>query len=63
MELGDILNAAKAFTLTDEQKASVKKIVKEAAGNKSVITAELKKVGINVSDNQIDSVIAMVDKL
>lgn len=63
MGIGDILSAAKAINLTEEQKTAVKNAVKSCEGNKDKIAEELKKHGINVSADQIDMVIGMVDKL
>lgn len=63
MGLEDLMNAAKAFNLTDEQKEAVKKVVKEASGNKATIVAELNKRGIKISEDQVDMVTKLVDKI
>ena len=63
MGISDIMNAAKAFNLTDEQKAAVKKVASEASGNKDTIATELKKHGINVTADQVDMVLKMAEKL
>lgn len=63
MNIGDVINAAKAINLTDEQKQTVKKVVKEAAGNKAVIVSELNKRGIKITDSQVDMVVGLVDKM
>ena len=63
MDLGNLINAAKSFNLTDEQKEIVKKVAKEASGNKEKILEELKKHKINVPEDKIDMVLKMVDKL
>ncbi|MDO4960565.1 MAG: hypothetical protein Q4E57_01730 [Eubacteriales bacterium] len=63
MDLGNILGVAKALDLTDDQKATAKKIVKEAAGNKDKIIAGLKEHGVNINENQVDLVMKLVDKL
>ena len=62
-DLGNIVNAVKNFNLTDEQKTAVKNAVKTCGNNKEKIQEELKKHNINISADQIDSVIKMVDKL
>ena len=62
-DLGNIINAVKGLNITDEQKAQIKEVVKQAGNNKDTIIAELKKRNINVSADQIDSVIALADKL
>jgi len=62
-DLGNIINTVKNFNLTDEQKAAVKSAVKTCGDNKQKIAEELKKHNINVSADQIDSVLGMVDKL
>jgi len=62
-DLGNLVSAIKGLSLSDEQKETVKSVVKTAAGNKAVILDELKKRSINISENQVDAVIAMVDKL
>lgn len=62
-DLGNIVNAVKNFNLTDEQKAAVKNAVKSCGDNKEKILEELKKHNINISADQVDSVIKMVDKL
>lgn len=62
-DLGNLVSAIKGLSLSDEQKETVKNVVKTAAGNKKVIIDELKKRGINISEGQVDAVIAMVDKL
>lgn len=63
MGLGDIFAAAKSFSLTDEQKAAVKNAVKSCEGNKTQIVEELKKHGINITVEQVDMVIGMVNNL
>ena len=63
MGLEDLMSAAKAFNLTDDQKQAVKKVVKEAAGNKATIVAEVNKLGIKISEDQVDMVTKLVDKL
>ena len=63
MGLEDLMTAAKAINLTDEQKQTVKKVVKEAAGNKATIVAELNKHGIKISESQVDMVTKLVDKI
>lgn len=62
-DLGNIVNAVKSFNLTDEQKTAVKNAVKTCGNNKDKILEELKKHNVNISADQIDSVIKMVDKL
>lgn len=63
MGIADILSAAQSFQLTDEQKAAVKNAVKACEGNKDKIVEEVKKHGINITAEQVDMVIGMVDKL
>ncbi len=62
-DLGNILNTVKSLNITEEQKQAVKNAVKTCGNNKDKILEELKKHNINISADQIDSVIAMVDKL
>lgn len=62
-DLGNIVNLVKSINLTDEQKVAVKNAVKTCGNNKDKILEELKKHNINISADQIDSVIKMVDKL
>lgn len=62
-DLGNLVSALKGLSLTDEQKETVKSVVKTAAGNKEMIVSELNKRGIKVSESQVDAVISMADKL
>lgn len=61
--IGSVMNMAKSLTLTDEQKAVVKQVVKSCEGNKAKIQEELKKHNIPVSAEQIDAVIKLAEKL
>ena len=66
MELGDIMNianAAKELNLSGDQAELIRKIVKEAAGNKTLIISELKKHGVNITEAQLESAMKLVEKL
>lgn len=63
MGIADIMSAVQSFKLTDEQKVAVKNAVKACEGNKEKIVEEVKKHGINITVDQVDMVIGMVDKL
>ena len=63
MELTDLMSIAKTLNLSADQKDIIKKVLKEAAGNKTKIAAELKKHGINVTAEQIDMIMKVADKL
>ena len=63
MGIMDMVNAAKGFALTAEQKETIKNVVKEASGNKEMVVSELNKRGISISADQVDAVLAMVEGL
>lgn len=63
LNIGNIVSSVKGLSLTDEQKGIVKKVVAAANGNKKKIVEELNKHNIKITEDQVDMVIGMADKL